>query len=313
MTSSFEGSVEGLVSIVVAFYNAERFLAEAIESVLAQTYTQWELLLVDDGSTDSGTKIAHEYAARSQGRIRCLEHPGHRNLGMCTARNLAVRESRGQFIAVLDSDDYWLPHKLEEQVALIKTYPEVGLIYGHSEYWYDWSGEERHVGKNFVDRLAPSGRVYYPPELFMLCNLGHVGQPCPSDFFLRREVVMQVSGFEEVFDPVHQMYEDQAFLAKIYLKVPVYVAPACWDRYRIHEKSLGAVSDSEGRSEATKQFYFRWLGEYLRESGVKEEQVWKAYRRLTRYYRHPWIGALAKAVRPTVKAARAIFRRQTHS
>src|ERR1700687_4623324 len=109
MTSSIENPTKGLVSVVVAFYNAERFLAEAIDSVLAQTYPRWELLLVDDGSRDSGPEIAHEYAARNPGRIYCLAHPGHRNLGPCTARNLGVRHSTGQYIAVLDSDDVWLP------------------------------------------------------------------------------------------------------------------------------------------------------------------------------------------------------------
>src|SRR5260370_40898850 len=111
MNLSADVPAEGLVSVVVAFYNAERFLAEAIDSVLAQTYTRWELLLVDDGSSDSGQEIARRYATQYPGRIQCLEHPGHRNLGMCTSRNLGARHSRGEYIAGLDSDDVWLPRK----------------------------------------------------------------------------------------------------------------------------------------------------------------------------------------------------------
>src|SRR5512147_1824882 len=101
-----------LVSGVIIFWNAERFLQEAIESVLAQTYPSWELLLVDDGSTDGASEIARSYAARHPERIRYLEHPGHRNRGMSASRNLGLQQSRGALVAFLDSDDVWLPEKL---------------------------------------------------------------------------------------------------------------------------------------------------------------------------------------------------------
>ena len=295
---------EGLVSIVVAFLNAERFIAETIESVIGQTYGSWELILVDDGSSDGGAAIVRSYEDIYPGRIRCLDHPGHKNLGMCTSRNLAVRHSRGEFIAVLDSDDVWLPQKLTEQVDCMKRYPDAALVYGRSEYWYDWTGNPSDTGKNFIDTLAPGDRLYPAPELLLLCNLGHLGQPPPSDFLLRREALVQVGGFEEAFDPDHQMYEDQALLTKIYLQFPVYVSSQCWDRYRIHEKSLGAVSDAQGRSEATRRFYVRWLAKYLHDHGVEEPRIWKAYWSCARYDRFPWLGRVAGAVRPFVHLVR---------
>ena len=113
--------VEGLVSIIVPIYNAERFLAEAIDSVLAQTYTDWELLLIDDGSTDRSTEIAQQYAASNPERIHFLEHSGRRNFGVCSSRNLGIGRSRGEYIALLDADDVWLPSKLAEQIALMKA------------------------------------------------------------------------------------------------------------------------------------------------------------------------------------------------
>lgn len=301
MKSIKDSPAEGLVSIVVAFLNAERFIVESIESVIAQTYDNWELFLIDDGSNDGGTAIARGYEERYPGRIRYLEHPGHRNLGMCTARNLGVRNSGGEFVAVLDSDDVWLPQKLAEQVMCMKAHPDAGLVYGRSEYWYDWPSESRHIGKNFVDILAPGERLYQPPELLLLCSLGHLGQPPPSDFLLRREALLQIGGFEEAFDPQHQMYEDQALLAKIYLQWPVYVSTACWDRYRIHDSSLGAVSDAEGRSEATRRFYYRWLAKYLRHHDVKDFVIWKAYWSRARNDRFPWLGKITRAVRLFVR------------
>src|SRR5206468_2884667 len=78
------------VSVVVIFLNAERFLDEAIQSVMGQTYPHWELLLVDDGSTDGSSAIARGYTERQPNRVRYLEHPGHRNAGMSASRNLGL-------------------------------------------------------------------------------------------------------------------------------------------------------------------------------------------------------------------------------
>ena len=84
-----DGPVSGLVSVIIPFLNAARFLAEAIDSVIGQTYSEWELLLIDDGSADASSGIAQEYAAKHPGRIRYYTHPGGINRGMCTSRNRA--------------------------------------------------------------------------------------------------------------------------------------------------------------------------------------------------------------------------------
>src|SRR5437867_13258993 len=107
-----------LVSAIIIFYNTEAFLAEAIESVLAQTCSDWELLLCDDGSTDGSTAIARRFADAHPDKIKYLEHPGSKNRGMSAARNLGLRHARGKFVAWLDSDDVWLPDKLQVQLAL---------------------------------------------------------------------------------------------------------------------------------------------------------------------------------------------------
>src|SRR5512135_1708649 len=128
------GEISELVSVIIPFYNCERFLREAIESVLAQSYKLWELLLVDDGSTDGGTEIAREIAALQPDKIFYLEHAGHANCGVTRTRNLGVGQSRGEFLAFLDGDDVWLPRKLEVQVHHLRENPDAGLIFGPSEY-----------------------------------------------------------------------------------------------------------------------------------------------------------------------------------
>lgn len=108
----------GKVSIVMPNYNSEKFIEETIGSVLAQTYENWELLIVDDCSTDSSVDIIHKYCEIDE-RIRLFVQDTNR--GGAAARNRALREATGKWMAFLDSDDLWLPQKLEKQLAFMAT------------------------------------------------------------------------------------------------------------------------------------------------------------------------------------------------
>lgn len=109
----------GLVSVVMPAHNADRFLKESIESVVAQSYENWELLLVDDGSRDRTREIADAFARRDS-RIRVFHHEKAR--GPAEARNTALENAKGQYVAFLDSDDVWLTEKLQVQVGLMKKH-----------------------------------------------------------------------------------------------------------------------------------------------------------------------------------------------
>jgi glycosyltransferase involved in cell wall biosynthesis len=115
----------------MAAFNEAEFVASAIESFLAQTYENSELLVVDDASTDSTSEIVERYARHTPQRIRLFRLDT--NLGPARARNVALEHARGELIAWLDADDLWLPTKLEEQVAVLRGRPEVGLVYSHFE------------------------------------------------------------------------------------------------------------------------------------------------------------------------------------
>ncbi|MCM1368561.1 MAG: glycosyltransferase family 2 protein [Roseburia sp.] len=106
----------GKVSIVMPNYNCERFIRETINSVLSQTYTNWELLIVDDRSTDRSVEIIREFCERDE-RIKLFIK--EENSGAAASRNLALREATGRWIAFLDSDDLWLPEKLGKQLAFM--------------------------------------------------------------------------------------------------------------------------------------------------------------------------------------------------
>jgi glycosyltransferase involved in cell wall biosynthesis len=108
----------GLVSVVMPMHNSERFIKESIESVLAQTYAHWELLIVDDASTDNSLAIASQYAAEDE-RIHLLRNTKHIKMPSAP-RNAGVQAAKGQYIAFLDSDDLWFPQKLEQQLPFFK-------------------------------------------------------------------------------------------------------------------------------------------------------------------------------------------------
>jgi glycosyltransferase involved in cell wall biosynthesis len=119
------------VSIVVPTYNREALLPRALDSIVAQTFNDWEIVLVDDGSTDGTEEVAARYADHLKGRLVYIPQM---NRGSSSARNRGIDASRGQYIAFLDSDDEFLPHKLERQLALFDARPDLGLVY--SDYAY---------------------------------------------------------------------------------------------------------------------------------------------------------------------------------
>ena len=264
------------VSVVAIFLNAERFLDEAIRSVHAQSYPHWELLLVDDGSSDGSGAIARRHAEENRGRIRYLEHPGHRNLGMSASRGLGLRHATGKYLALLDADDVWLPEKLERQVAILDGHPEAALLFGAPLYWFGWTGRPEDAARDYViDLKLPADRVYEPPSLLLPFLQRVAPTPCPSDVLIRRDAALSVGGFEAHFTGVNMVYEDQGFFSKLLLRYPAYVSPETWDRYRQHPESCYAVSKATGGREVARAYFLRWFREYLRGEGQRQGAVWR--------------------------------------
>ena len=275
-----------LVSIITVFYNAEKFIREAIESVVAQTYKDWEYLMIDDGSSDGSTRIAREYARRFQDKIFYLEHPGHENHGASAARNLGIRQAKGKFIAFLDADDVWYPKKLQEQIAILQQNPEAAMLYGSSVYWQSWDTKDADAQDFIPDHGIPSDRLYEPPSLSLLnYPFGPGTPPCPSDMVVRRDAALAVGGFEKEFRGKYQLYEDQVFLTKIYLRYAVFVSGECWDRYRIHPDSCIAVVKSAGQYHSVRLYFLNWCEKYLESLGQQGTPVWESLQAALSNYR----------------------------
>jgi glycosyltransferase involved in cell wall biosynthesis len=290
-----------LVSVIMIFFNEERFIEEAIESVLAQTYKNWELLLVDDGSTDGSTDFALRYAERYSDQIRYLEHEGHQNRGMSASRNLGIGEARGQYIAFLDADDVYLPQKLERQVAILDAQPAAAMVYGASEHWFSWTGKTEDLGHDIKRLLGvPPDSLVQPPTLPILFLQRKADTPVPCSVLVRREAIDRIKGFEDSF---RGMYEDQVFFYKLCLHEPVFVESGCWDRYRQHPDSACAVSyatgeyDPGGNPQPATEAFLNWLVGYLTEQGVTDRKVWRALQASVRLCRHPILYRLTAVTR----------------
>jgi glycosyltransferase involved in cell wall biosynthesis len=130
------------VSCVVPVCNGERFLGEALDSILAQTHLPTELIVVDDGSTDRSQEIAESYGDR----VVLLRQP---NRGPAAARNRGIRAARGELLAFLDADDLWHPAKLDRQVAFLRAHPEVDLcLTRYRNFWAPELADEQERYEN---------------------------------------------------------------------------------------------------------------------------------------------------------------------
>jgi glycosyltransferase involved in cell wall biosynthesis len=288
------------VSAIIIFYNAERYFREAIDSVLAQDFADFELLLVDDGSTDSSTEIANAYQARDA-RVRYFDHPGHANRGMSASRNLGLSNARGDLIAFIDADDRWRPSKLSDQVELLDSMPGVDAVCGAVNFWASHDGGE--------DRVVPTGHVHNrpiasPEALLRVYPLGKADPPCPSDLLIRRPVIDAIGGFEEEFTGLLQLYEDQAFLAKFFLEGAVYFDHRVWLDYRLHDDSCTAHVNREQRQPEVRRYFLEWFGAYLDRTRHRfDPRIRVALMRALRPYRHPRLSAAGRRVKSLLRRA----------
>ena len=284
------------VSAIIIFLDEERFLAEAIESVHAQTFTDWELILVDDGSSDGSTDIAQARAAADPDRVRYVTHPDGENRGMSASRNRGVECSTGRMVAFLDADDVWLPHKLSRQIDDLTAHPEAVMTFGPLLRWLRWAGEAdaadhedlMGVGRKKRGRHSLANRVVAPPDLVPLMLRDDYF--IPGGVLVERDVLTATGGFVDVFAG---MYEDAVAMMKICLANPVYISDDVSYLYRMHPDSCTQVNSSQDDINAARQRYLEWAKRHLAENGIDDREVRSALNRAQRPLRHPRLhGAL---------------------
>lgn len=223
------------VSVVIPAYNAERCIGEAIQSVLKQSYREWEVVVVDDGSTDRTSEVVAGFGER----VRYLRQT---NAGAAAARNAGIREARGELIAFLDADDVWLPDKLQLQVAYLDAHPETALVYADVQMQREdgrllpsYLAEKKHAG---------SGRIFdaVVQEYFI-----HT-----SSTLIRRSCLEEVGGF----DPALKTAEDRDLWLRLAYRWPVGLVE---QPLALVRRSPGSLSNLEFSSARRVQMFEKAL------------------------------------------------------
>ena len=255
------------------FWNAESFMDEAIRSVLAQTWPAVELVLCDDGSSDTSTALALRWAAQHPRRVRYVQHAGHAHRGMSATRRLGWAAARGELVAFLDADDVWLPEHLKRQVECLSGHPEVAAVCGSAMDWHSWDNPDRP--DSWSPLPGPGRTVLLPPAMMTaVLREGSLATPICS-VLVRRSAVAEFGGFEESFP---SMYEDQVFLAKLYLSKAVVLCDARTAWYRQHAGSSTAEAIRRGdyhpiQANRSREAFLRWLSSRPETQGDQVEEA----------------------------------------
>ncbi len=199
------------VSVIIPTYNRANYICEAIDSVLSQTYTDYEIMVIDDGSTDNTKGVLQPYSSK-------IKYLFQENRGIAAARNYGIRNSTGEFIAMLDSDDQWLPEKLKIQVATISSNPELAFVCSGS-YVIDGDGK-------IIDIWKKSRKL----------NSETFDNLYKKDFVLTLTVLLRRTHFEAIdgFDDEYKVSQDYELWLRLAKRYKFYYINLPLAKYRIH-------------------------------------------------------------------------------
>lgn len=229
-----------VVSVIMPAYNASNYIQEAINSVIAQTYTNWELIIVDDGSTDATSSIIVDYSNR-EGRIKCFYQE---NGKQGKARNLGISKASGSYIAFLDADDLWMPEKLEIQLQEIKE-KNVDLVFSDSYIFNNDNVFDRSRKMNTLNQIFKGEEAL---KLFL------IGNRIPTlTVLVKKERIEFVNGFTEKKEiPLAEDYH--LWLKMLISGFVFYGSDKTLAFYRVHIES--STSQDKSASKQLPEVFF---------------------------------------------------------
>jgi len=217
------------VSAIVPVYNGDRYLREAVESALKQNYPDLEIIVVDDGSTDKSGEIANQLAKDFPQQVKTVHQP---NSGLVGARNTAIAHATGDLLALLDSDDIWLPNHISESVAVFEKEKAVGLVHANIIL----INSEGHVLNTPNNRRWSANQQEAWQQIFLRNE--HVS--CATAVF-RRSIIDRIGGFDIDFNRLG--CEDRDMWLRISAVSNVSYIDAVHAKYRIHESNMSKSID----------------------------------------------------------------------
>ena len=230
------------VSVFISNYNYARYLPECLDSILAQTYQDFEIVIVDDGSTDNSLEILMDYKRRYPEKIHHYWHPGHANKGLSVSSNLAISKAQGEYLAWTGSDDMWYPEKLERQIEQLDSDPRLGMVYSYADFV---DGEGRvlpgRAGIDITSDPNPVGRMLrscHPPAMTVV---------------IRRQCLEEVGVFDETLPTI----QDWDLWIRVFSRWKVGFIDRPLAKYRIHGNNQSKGIDPQVELDTYLTLYHR--------------------------------------------------------
>lgn len=218
------------VSVIIPTYNRVNLICDAVDSVLNQTFKDWEIIVVDDGSTDNTREVLGKYTS--------IIYVYQENKGRAEARNIGAKLAKGEYIAFLDDDDIWLPHKLKKQVDYLNSHPGICLVHAFIEVVNEEGRLLPKETKKQVKLYRKAMKLGYTYEgMSQLCLM------FTSTVMVRRACLDKIG----LFDSRVEAFEDWDFYLRFALKYPIATIPDALVNYRIHKAQTTRDEFTRGR------------------------------------------------------------------
>ena len=239
------------LSILIPVYNAEPFLAGTIDSVLAQTYTDWELIIVNDKSSDNTFQIAKQYESKYPDKISVFQN--EINLGMLQNWNRGIELCKKELFVKLDADDIWLPSFLEKSVAVLDSHPEVGIVF------------TKFLNIDGLDNIIPGSEISLPDfaveKPFSTIPLVQLGQDKMLQYqilrqglsVMRRIIFDKIGNYRFLLTKETQAATDTEFYFRVGLHYSIFCINETLYRYRVHETSI-SKTDTDNQLSSKKMY-----------------------------------------------------------
>ena len=219
------------VSIITASYNYENYIKETIESVISQTYTDWEMIIVDDGSEDNSVEVIKAYCEKDS-RIKLFQHENGENKGLAETIQLGIRRATSEWIAFLESDDTVTPNYLEEKIKIIEQYPMVDFIFNDINMF----GEENAINKKeeyFKKQKSRLSKIKFPANILREVRK-HSANPIPTfSCVMAKKQLFNNLDYDCPIKPILDMY----LWAQMMKQAQFYYVDKKLTNWRMHESS----------------------------------------------------------------------------
>jgi|LakMenE01Jun11ns_1017448.scaffolds.fasta_scaffold9946510_3 glycosyltransferase involved in cell wall biosynthesis len=276
----FESRDNPLVSVIMPAYNVEKYVSQSIKSVFAQTYKNIELIVIDDGSTDFTNQVIKEVIQESGSNARVISTE---NGGACRAKNLAMKSANGEYLAFLDSDDFWLPEKIEIQVKyLLENLNAIGVGCGYEKF-LDKSKKKTKVINFSWDKKT----------IFKWMVIENQGPGLNSTLMLRAQILKEIGGFDE---KLGSMADDLDLAWRLHLKGEIITTPICLASIRIWHGQIH--KNISNMAQALSYVYIKHLTSDPRSLGLAlgNLNVWYGVKMLLKLKIFLGLGAIFKGV-----------------